>query len=258
MDTVVSTEGPGLFGSNLRFKLATAAPNDTDSLKGLGTYGFIKGASAFIIGAVAPSEKNLEDYGYAMEKIILHATGLGLGTCWLGGSFDRSRFAQKINCKPDERVPAVAALGHKADKRRLFDKTVRLIARSTKRKAFQELFFDRDFGRPLAPDQCGPFALPLDMVRLGPSASNKQPWRIIRDADPNVFHLFLERTKNYYENNRRMFGLMDIQRIDMGIAMCHFDMACKDADIPGAWKIDPPTGLNLPRRASYVSTWGAA
>jgi hypothetical protein len=93
------------------------------------------------------------------------------------------------------------------------------------------------------------------MVRIGPSASNKQPWRIIRDADPPVFHLFLERTKNYYENNRRMFGLMDIQRIDMGIAMCHFETSCREAGIAGAWAVNPPQGINLPPRTSYVATW---
>jgi len=35
-------------------------------------------------------DKNLEDFGYLMEEAILFATGLGLGTCWLGGSFTKS------------------------------------------------------------------------------------------------------------------------------------------------------------------------
>jgi hypothetical protein len=255
MDRFVSTQERGVFGSRLRFSVVTADPGDSTVLKDLGTYGFIKGAPAFIIGAMSPGEKNMEDYGFAMENIILHATGLGLGTCWLGGSFDRSRFARKINISPDECVPAVAALGHKADKRRVFDSTVRLIAGSSKRKPFCDLFFERDFEHPLAPEQCGPFAVPLEMVRIGPSASNKQPWRIIRDAHPTVFHLFLQRTKNYYENNRRMFGVMDIQRIDMGIAMCHFETACRETGIAGAWAVKPPQGINLPPRTSYVATW---
>ena len=50
----------------------------------VGTYGFIKGASGFIIGCTERnSEDNLEDYGYIMERIILFATSIELGTCWL-------------------------------------------------------------------------------------------------------------------------------------------------------------------------------
>jgi hypothetical protein len=175
MESYLSGLSHGPFGSPLRFTLVAAKPGDGSALNKLGTYGFIKGASAYIIGTVDKTEKNLEDYGYVMENIILHATGLGLGTCWLGGSFDKSGFARKINCASDECVPAVAALGYKADKRRLFDSSLRLIAGSARRKSFEEILFDRDFTRPLDPEQCGPFAAALAMIRLAPSASNKQP-----------------------------------------------------------------------------------
>jgi hypothetical protein len=74
----------GPFGSPVRFSLVAAKPGESETLKKLGTYGFIKGARAFIIGAIKHSEKNLEDYGYLMEQVILFATSLGLGTCWLG------------------------------------------------------------------------------------------------------------------------------------------------------------------------------
>ena len=79
---VAMTSGP--FGSRLRFALAAATPGDTAALKRLGTYGMIRGASAFILGAAEPRGMYLEDFGYAMERLILHATGLGLGTCWVG------------------------------------------------------------------------------------------------------------------------------------------------------------------------------
>ena len=49
-----------------------------------------------------------------MEKAILYATGLGLGSCWLGGTFRRSRFAERISARSDEIVPAVASLGYPA------------------------------------------------------------------------------------------------------------------------------------------------
>ncbi len=57
-----------------------AGEKDNEALKGLGTYGFIRGATAFIVGAIKHSEYNLEDFGYIMEKNILYATDLGIGT----------------------------------------------------------------------------------------------------------------------------------------------------------------------------------
>ena len=35
----------------------------------------------------------------------------------------------------------------------------------------------------------------LEMVRRGPSASNKQPWRVVRAGER--WHLYLQRTRGY-------------------------------------------------------------
>ncbi|MGH4140908.1 hypothetical protein [Clostridium sp.] len=56
-------------------------------------------------------------------------------------------------------------------------------------------FFETDGLVPLNEDSAGEYVVPLEMVRLGPSASNKQPWRIIKDK--NAYHFFLCRTKGY-------------------------------------------------------------
>lgn len=105
----------GPFESQTRFSLVAATENDRTSLKGLGTYGTIKGAPGFIVGAARPGQRDLEDYGYCMEQAVLAATGLGLQTCWLGGSFTKSSFARKIGAARDEIVPAVVAVGYPAD-----------------------------------------------------------------------------------------------------------------------------------------------
>ena len=55
---------------------------------------------------------NLEDFGYLTESIILYATDLGLGTCWLGGSFTRSTFIERFPLAPSETMPAVVAIGY--------------------------------------------------------------------------------------------------------------------------------------------------
>ena len=94
----------GPFGGRVRFALVAATGEDRAALKGLGTYGFIKDAPGFLVGTVEQSPKNLEDYGYALECAVLAATDLGLQTCWLGGTFNKSTFARKVgatNASPE-------------------------------------------------------------------------------------------------------------------------------------------------------------
>ena len=77
------------YAGNARFELISIPEFDNKEKKKLGTYGFIKHAQDFIVGAVEKSQYSREHYGYILEKIILAATDLGLGTCWLGGFFNR-------------------------------------------------------------------------------------------------------------------------------------------------------------------------
>ena len=87
---LTESNGSGPLGTSLRFCLVAADDGDSTVLKGLGTYGFIRNPAGFIIGAVKAGEKNLEDFGYTAESLILLATDLGLGTCWIGGIFTRT------------------------------------------------------------------------------------------------------------------------------------------------------------------------
>ncbi len=251
------TVGP--FGTPVRFSLVTATERDRDELRGLGTYGFIKGAMGFIIGAVEESDKYLEDFGYLMEQIILYATDLGLGTCWLGGSFNKSNFSARISAQEAERVPAVTAIGYAAEKPRLIGRLIRRQAGSDHRKPWEDLFFLGQFGVPLPREAAGPYAIPLDMVRLGPSASNKQPWRIIKreknGSDGETWHLYLQRTEGYRRRNRGMMGVADMQRIDMGIAMCHLALTARELGLHGEWQDQEPAIETPDELTEYVISW---
>ena len=68
-----------------------------------------------------------------MEKIILYATEIGIGTCWLGGTFRRSRFAERAGIVENMEIPSVAAIGYIADKMSLTEKLIRKSAKSDKR-----------------------------------------------------------------------------------------------------------------------------
>jgi nitroreductase len=251
---LLSSIRAGPLGTPLRFQLIAAKEEDGSALRGLGTYGFIKGARAFVIGAVSPGDKNLEDYGYGMERIVLEATGMGLGTCWLGGSFTKSAFARTISVGPAETVPAVISIGRPIEGGE--QAPFRRIVGGTRRRPFEQLFFEDGFEKPLTPDRAGPAAAAiLEAVRIGPSASNKQPWRIVRQG--NRWHFFLKRTPRYGRGTLLFWilRLADLQRVDMGIAMCHFDLQARESGQSGRWVVEPPEITMTDENIEYVVTW---
>jgi nitroreductase len=244
----------GPLGTRARFALVAATDQDRTSLKGLGTYGFIKGMTGFIVGAAAPGPTNLEDYGYLMEHAILRATDLGLGTCWLGGSFTKSSFARRIAAMRGELVPAVTAVGYPATDKPSDDR-IRQHVGANRRLAWEHLFFDQKFGQPLSREAAGRYGEPLEMVRWAPSASNKQPWRIVRSGD--LWHFFLQRTKRYGKGSLlfRLLRLADLQRVDMGIAMCHFELTARELGGTGRWVSDEPAIEKPAGNIEYVTSW---
>ena len=246
-------EGP--FGHRVRFALIDFSEIDKNEVRSLGTYGFISGAKSFIVSAIKDglgeidSGRAFVDLGYCFEKIILAATNLGLGTCWLGGTFKRANFAKTINVSGDELVPAVSPIGYARDRRTVREIAVRRFANSDHRKPWKDLFFDGNFNTPLSKDMAGDYAVPLESVRLGPSASNNQPWRVVYQRQQRAFHFYLKRTPGYNKFN----GKMDLQLVDMGIAMCHFELSAREKGLAGKWEVAKPD-LNM-GDVEYAATW---
>lgn len=244
----------GPFGGQAHFHLVAADKQDSRALKDLGTYGFIQGATGFIIGTLAAGEKNLEDYGYQMEQIILFATSLDLGTCWLGGSFTRSSFARKINAADEALIPAVTSIGEIIDIEQARNGLLRRQINADQRLPWEKLFFDQNFGIPLTQKNAEAYATPLEMLRLGPSASNKQPWRVVKAG--SEWHFYLQRTKGYREAGlTRFLGIADIQRLDMGIAMCHFELTAREIGLPGKWVRAEPSIVKPDGLTEYTVSW---
>jgi hypothetical protein len=243
----------GPLGSPLRFMVTLSTGKESDELKGLGTYGFIKKPAGFIIGASGEEKYNLEDFGYGMEAIILYATSLGLGTCWLGGTFTRSSFSGKIGLNNGETIPAVTSIGYPAEKSRVH--RIRRLAGSDRRLPWNTLFFDSTFGNPLEKENAGHYAVPLEMVRLAPSASNHQPWRIARETDN--FHFYLQRNKRLKPGSplNRLLGMADLQRVDLGIAMCHFELKARELGLSGKWGEQKPNAEKIDPSLEYIISW---
>ena len=243
----------GPLGTKARFEIIAASEGDVSSLKGLGTYGLIKGANGFIVGATESGPKSLEDFGYLMECAILRATELGLGTCWLGGVFTKSNFAKRIQLTDGEIMPAIVVVGYREEGSKERDK-VRKGAGADHRLPREALFFEGDFNKPIKDEASGPYREVLDLVRWAPSASNKQPWRIVKTE--TGWHFCLARSKHYGKGSL-LFTLLripDLQRVDMGIAMCHFELSAQELGLKGSWVVEDPA-LPLPDKTEYVVTW---
>jgi len=236
LQSFIESETTTLFSSSLRFKLVN---RDVGEQK-MGTYGFIKDARHFIIGTVKTGGMNIEDYGYALEKIILHATYMGLGTCWLGGTYNKQGFLDHLTPSEDEIMPAITPVGKTSTNRGVFGSAVRYFGGSRNRKPWSDLFFNQDF-TPLKKEDAGVYTDPLEMVRLAPSASNGQPWRVALEGDSA--HFYLQARKRYES----------MKRLDMGIAFCHLDLSFKEDGITGDWIIKDP---NLASNdLKYVATY---
>ena len=128
---------------------------------------------------------------------------------------------------------------------------MRWSAKGDQRKDPGRLFFAEVGGSPLAIWTEFRWAPVLECVRLAPSASNKQPWRIV--CQDGAFHFFLDRDKAY----SAMMPLADLQRIDMGIAMCHFQLAAAEAGLRASGEVTEPKLADTPGNYEYIVSFDA-
>jgi len=251
----INGNSTGPFGTKSRVHLGQVT-SGLVILRRLNTYGFIKGTDEFLIGATTKNtdQLELEEFGYVLEKIILKATALGLGTCWMGGTFRKSIFSRMIRLTDDESLPAVIAIGYPIEKKRKADMMIRRLAKSDHRRSWEKLFFLENFETPLKKEEAGGFTVALEMLRLAPSASNKQPWKIVKNK--YGYHFYLRRTKGYLDQPiLAKTGKADLQRIDIGIAMSHFELTLREAGIKGDWIVSNPN-ITLPDELTeYKVSW---
>jgi hypothetical protein len=231
------------FGSAIRFALLDARHSGTRARIRLGTHGVIRGAPGFLAGAVREGAGALEDYGFALEGIVLALTAMGMGTCWLAGTFRRGDFARRIGLAAGEILPAITPVGHPAARPSAIDAAFHAGAGSARRRAWEALFSVRR-------DDAGVWEPCLEAVRQAPSAANGQPWRIAKEPGRPVFHLGIAGPASD----------RSYRRLDAGIAMCHFTLVAAERGLPGAW-IGASSGTRnplLPPGVVHVASWNPA
>ena len=216
------------------------------------TYGLnspvIAGTDLYIAGKMPKVLYAEEAFGYTFEQVVLYAETLGIGTTWIAGTMNRDAFEKAMELGKDEVMPCVSPLGYPAKKMALREILMRKGVKADTRLSFQELFFDNSFDTPLTKEKAGRLFTALEMVRIAPSAVNKQPWRAVVSGDK--VHFYEKRNKGFIGDN----GL-DLQKIDLGIALAHFALAAKECGIGTSFEIKNPNLSNkedLPYIASFA------
>ena len=230
---------PNPFGVPVRFVLLDAKENGLSSP-------VLTGETLYAAGMV-PKGANAEvAFGFSFERLVLFAWSMGIGTTWIGGTMKRELFERAAGLAGEEMMPCVSPLGYPAKKRSVKESMMRKGVGADYRLPADKLFFDGAWGVPLeAPSSDGLRDL-LEMVRWAPSAVNKQPWRII--AADGGFH--------FYEKHGRGFvseKTGDLQKVDLGIALCHFVMGMEERGENPEVEIRDP-GLAVPDDVTYIAT----
>lgn len=173
--------------SGLNIQIIYDEPACFDSM--MARYGRIYGVANYI-ALVGPGGGNLQEKcGYYGEKLVLRAQELGLNTCWIALTYARHRCGAKIGT--GEKLCCVIALGYGENQ-----------GVPHRSRAREELCMSHE----KLPEW---FEHGLEAAMLAPTAMNQQKFML------------------EYENGRAVVrkGRGFYARIDLGIIMCHFEMA---------------------------------
>jgi hypothetical protein len=71
-----------------------------------------------------------------------------------------------------------------------------------------------------------------------------------------LWHFYLRRGRGYGQGLSGKLMAADLQRVDMGIAMCHFELTARQLGLQGQWVIQEPS-IEKPELAEYCVSWNS-
>ena len=207
----------------------------------------VSGTELFIGAKVRRVPHMEEAFGYSFEMLVLYAQSLGIGTVWVGGTMKRAAFEDAMELQAEEKMPCMSPVGYPAEKMSLKETMMRKGVKADSRTPFETIFFDGGFDTPLSPEKAGDLYVPLEMVRWAPSAVNKQPWRAV--VLQNAVHFYLKHAKGFHSD-----AVGDMQKIDMGIALCHFALTAEEIGLQAQFCISDP-GIETEADTEYIASY---
>ncbi len=207
----------------------------------------IVGEKLYVAGKVAKVPYADVAFGYSFERLVLHAWTMGIGTTWIGGTMKREHFEKEAGLKDGEMMPCVSPLGYPAKKKSIREAMMRKGVGADNRMPAEKLFFDGSFDKPLSGKMQQEIADLIEVVRWAPSAVNKQPWRVVRAAD-SLYHFYEKKDRGYVSE-----ATGDLQKIDVGIALCHFVMCLEEQGKKAEVLVSDP-GIHIPDGVEYIAS----
>jgi len=182
------------------------------------SYGMFSGVQNYA-GLIA--DKNdfeaIERLGYYGELLMLQAVSMGLGTCWVGGSFDRKLCPFTLS--DDEMIICTIVVGNALEKDGLRERFIHSLTHRKTKTIEEMIVIDKS-----APDW---FMKGMQAVQQAPSSMNQQPVQ---------FSL---------KNDQVTASIDDMSNVgsvlDLGIAKLHFELGASC----GTWGFGNNAAFNI-------------
>jgi hypothetical protein len=188
-------------------------------------------ATEFLV-AIAPKEYDrfaVIDIGRILQKIVMDATRMGLGTCWIGPGADHISIMQNLGDRFDsekDHIICVCAVGYKSSYIPIF---LRIFNAQFKRRfPLSELFFvDAGFEQPLDLDTApfNRFWRNYEICQWAPSSYNGQTTRCVANTEENgdlkSFDFYATTASRYYAP------------VAVGIWCANWELGCEALGIQG-------------------------
>lgn len=180
-------------------------------------------APHYIIVTSNKGNDYLQNIGFAMEEVVLKLTTLGLATCWLDCDIKREDILEFVELSDlDEEQNDTQAESEEKDEeleKLNLEHPYSIIAFGYPEENEKLFRGHDDVDRKRMNHVCRKLDKNLEKIvealRLAPSMKNSQPWILYNNS--NMIHLYEEKQKK---------NLKDTNKISMGIALRHFDIAC--------------------------------
>ncbi len=213
------------FGKKIEYAVLDSSEN------GLGS-SVITGETAYLAGKLKKEKDSEIAFGLSFEDVLLRLEQIGISGTIMAG-FDEKRFRTAFPVEDDEKMPCISPIGYRAESMSVRETVMRKAVGADRRLPVDRICFIDSFRHPASVDELGELGELIELVRLAPSAVNRQPWRMIIKND----------TVHFYEKHSR--GMQrrdgwDIQKIDMGIALCHFYHGAREKEVAADCIINDP------------------
>lgn len=201
--------------SGLHFQLFVSGQKDTPAIR---MSAAMFSGNVYMFAALVGGDDlaSSEKIGYYGQKLVLYATQLGLGTCWVASTYDASSI--HVDISEGEKLWDVIPMGYARSKVPMKQKMIRAAIRKRDRK--QDQFLESDMSYADAPAW---IRKGIEAIFLGPSAVNQQPVNIVYRNGKVSARIW--KKGNGLEYN------------DLGIAKRQFEVGAESAGVRGHFQM---------------------